>query len=158
MVNLQDDISLKVQDLFGSVSIIINITVILYFLYISKFIDIYDEAYVKKIKSAANSTQGSKNTLNKGSNSNLMKCSSLSSSQLSKIHSNNAIIKASPSFNQIYNPIIKSNSSFNLISNPTFHNSNSQNQLFISQNTINNSKVFVNNHIDDFKHKIIQDL
>ncbi|ORX47573.1 hypothetical protein BCR36DRAFT_92919 [Piromyces finnis] len=40
-INLQDEISLEVQDLFGSLGTIINTSVILYFLYISKFFDIY---------------------------------------------------------------------------------------------------------------------
>jgi len=110
MVNLQEGISLKVQDLFGSVSTIINTSITLYFLYVSKFMDIYDEAVAKKIRSNPNSTYGSKNTL-KESNSNIK-------------NSNSNILKT-PSYNQINNMSMKPSQSFGQINN-SFINKSSQ--------------------------------
>ncbi|ORX47605.1 hypothetical protein BCR36DRAFT_413546 [Piromyces finnis] len=123
MFSLQEGISLKVQDLIGSISTIINISVTLYYIFISKFYNIYEEAYVHRLRSTpgsanelnANHMYGSKKNLINGSNLNM-----LSNNQLYKYHSNNTLGSRSLSNNQIYKPIIKksdSNSSYNYIFN-----------------------------------------
>lgn len=47
-VNIQENISLNVQDLFSFIANVIKICVILYFLYISKFYNIYVKYDIEK--------------------------------------------------------------------------------------------------------------
>jgi len=66
LINLQEDISIEVQDLFGSLGTLLNTSVILYFLYMTKFYDIYIKYTINNSQTLSKSKKTNKSqTLNK---------------------------------------------------------------------------------------------